>query len=1652
MQKLGFILTTVCLLLVVFFVVPVPAFALYEPQPVTYQQPQQQDVISGTISYIFSEISKGVKFLLALGQGTPAKTTDNLAATGEEEAVLAAENSASSDFSKRISDLETAFAGFNSPTLSLLNATGENILRNSSFEASDGGPRQWQYQLDSNTGNTVRSLEAVRSGAYGFKFQGGGAGNFGISQPESKTIPGRTYTFSSYIKVINAPAITVQLGFWDEYNNKYATRKDFTFSGTKEWSRISMTVTTPGLMTDPTNWFPIVQIYGLTSGSVYIDDAVLGEGNILTNFNSQVAKTGGNIGLGDGSILFSPAGDLYPAQSGVGSLGSSNNKWNALTLSGNATVGGTLNVSGDTVFNGDLAVNGGDLTTTATTFNLLNTNASIINFGGAGTTIAVGGGSGTTTLSNNLTVNLVDNNVNALDIQQGTDNYININTTDAVENVAFGNAITNPTFNFLGTGAVAIAGLEGSTELTLTAGDAVISDGSLAVTDDDNAASFTTTNNTATTVGAAAAGGVNVLSSTSLTTGDLLELQLTEAALTTGAYLRAWDVTGGASVFSVGEDGLTTIAGAADGTDALVLTLGDILVSNGDVDISGGDFNVTLDAGDGAGITNAGSTIATGALAVSNTTAAANVGNAIGQSVALALTDYADDATADTRSGLDVTVTNNASDAGADDNIYGLVVNNLGGAAQADGTEYAIYQAGTGWDLGLKIEDAVDIDGSANISDTTAGADVTMGNSTGNLTFISDNADFTLTNGTDDIFQLRDGTRNYLDIDLGATDTVTLGNATDVTAILGSATSSIGFGTAFTVAATTGLTTIAGAADGTDALVLTLGDILVTDGDLTLSGGDLDVTLDAGNGASITEAAGAGGADALTVTATPNSDSNTDALAVLLTQEADGGNAVNIAGAGIDMNLTDSGEAGDIMYGLTVGVDANGSVGALTAVNVEALTAGAGAETAIAIGAGWDTGISLGANSIVGTTGDINYSNFDVNGTTGKTDWILGAAGQLTVDAATTDNTTTDGVIKVTQDSTASGIGLNIDSEVIDDNAVDTQAGIKVTMTNSANDSDVVYGLSVAELGGAASGGTEYAIYQAGTAWDYGLYVTDDAYFGDNVSVTDDLALEGIVDMGTLDSMADNDLTPSVVGSAMFSGDANGDTVTKFDDAVAGQVWVIKHTGATTFDCDNTDAGADDLQCGLTDIVTAAGDSTVWYSDGTQSFLVNWLDESDTQTGADVAEWMKSTQNLSAGTVVVAHPSEKETVVRSEQEYDSRVIGIVSDVKGTLSDIRPGLLLGDDRTGNTPVALAGRVMAKFDGRNGAAQPGDALTSAPDGKLMKALKAGPTVGKALGSDESGLVLILVNIGWFDPAEVSLAQLDAVSERIALLEALSKPAGEVLGAETTVASEVADTAEVQATVSEEAPELGVQETASSLLVENRLTATELSVTKLAVFGGDIKVTGLAEVANLTVSGGAKVGGTLEIGGAVVIAATAAEDLKAGDAVRVSSANEVRKADSTDAARALVLGLATGDVKAGDAVKVAVGGRVGGYENLAVGKAYFLGTNGKLVTGAPENAVRVVQVGLAISETDLIVQITTEAKQPVEVEKVVEEAAATPVSTATVADTSEPTPTPTEIVVETTPAPTSTVTPTPEPEVVVPTVAPETPDVTITEPVVE
>ena len=162
---------------------------------------------------------------------------------------------------------------------------------------------------------------------------------------------------------------------------------------------------------------------------------------------------------------------------------------------------------------------------------------------------------------------------------------LTIDATDAgtitIAGTSTGAIALGAAVNVAASKALTVAGVEGSNMFVVTAGDAVITLGSLSVTDNDNAESVTIINNTATTIGNASSTGVFEIESTSLTTGALLNLQLTEGTLNGGWYLRAWDATAGEAVFSVAENGVITIAGGTTGTTSIAVTAGDVVLSDG---------------------------------------------------------------------------------------------------------------------------------------------------------------------------------------------------------------------------------------------------------------------------------------------------------------------------------------------------------------------------------------------------------------------------------------------------------------------------------------------------------------------------------------------------------------------------------------------------------------------------------------------------------------------------------------------------------------------------------------------------------------------------------------------------------------------------------------------------------------------------------------------------------------------------------------------------------------------------------------------------------------------------------------------------------------------------------------------------------------
>ena len=129
----------------------------------------------------------------------------------------------------------------------------------------------------------------------------------------------------------------------------------------------------------------------------------------------------------------------------------------------------------------------------------------------------------------------------------------------------------------------------------------------------------------------------------------------------------------------------------------------------------------------------------------------------------------------------------------------------------------------------------------------------------------------------------------------------------------------------------------------------------------------------------------------------------------------------------------------------------------------------------------------------------------------------------------------------------------------------------------------------------------------------------------------------------------------------------------------------------------------------------------------------------------DVAEWVPSSEQLSAGTVVVLDSTKSNQVTSSATSYDTRVAGVVSE--------QPGIALGEKSDTKVLVATTGRVRVKVDASKGAIHIGDLLvTSDIPGVAMKSEpvnlggvqihRPGTLIGKALEPLEKGKGEILV----------------------------------------------------------------------------------------------------------------------------------------------------------------------------------------------------------------------------------------------------------------------------------------------------------------------
>ena len=755
-------------------------------------------------------------------------------------------------------------------------------------------------------------------------------------------------------------------------------------------------------------------------------------------------------------------------------------------------------------------------------------------------TITFQNGSGTVAfLTDTLSSTLTDNVADSLDIQEGTNNYININTTNASENIAFGNATTNPSFSFLGTGNITTAGDAAVNGGDLTSSSATFNLLATASTTINafDAATTTNINDAAVTstidIGGVTASGTNTINiATNGTAADGIAIGNTNAATTVA-------ITGGDD-WSITGAGVLSMTASAAATTAIVITDTDYTnaVSIGDNNILGTtaaiDFT-NFDVSTGGNITVAAGvgldTNAAGALAIGNTnaTSVSLCNSAACDAITIGSNADADtitigDAASDTTTLNGTTV---AIDSGSWDVSSAGVASGLTGLTTTGNVTVSGAQILGGSPLVFEGATDNDITTTFVITDPTiTNKTITFQNGSGTVAFLTDTLSSTLTDNVADSLDIQEGTNNYININTtNASENISFGNATTNPSF-----SFLGSGN-----------------------ITAAGDLALNGGDLTSSSATFNLLATASTTINAFDAATTTNINDAAVTSTIDIGGVTNS----------GTNTINVATNG---TAADGITIGNSNASTTVAIT-GGDDWSITGAGVLSMTASAAATTAILItDTDYTNAMSIGDNNILGTTSAIDFTNFDVS-TGGNITVAAGVgldtngAGALAIgntnatsvsicnsaacdtisignnsDADTiTIGDSTDTAVSITDDNwsfTTAGLltqtaTLTNTSSIQDVNLTlgndadaDTVSGINIDVTSAATgDADIVYGLNVGDLTTVSAVVTESAI-RIGANWENAIDLNGTLLTSAEVAI-----LDGGVTLGEITSTITDNVT-----------------------------------------------------------------------------------------------------------------------------------------------------------------------------------------------------------------------------------------------------------------------------------------------------------------------------------------------------------------------------------------------------------------------------------------------------------------------------------------------------------------------------------------------
>lgn len=219
--------------------------------------------------------------------------------------------------------------------------------------------------------------------------------------------------------------------------------------------------------------------------------------------------------------------------------------------------------------------------------------------------------------------------------------------------------------------------------------------------------------------------------------------------------------------------------------------------------------------------------------------------------------------------------------------------------------------------------------------------------------------------------------------------------------------------------------------------------------------------------------------------------------------------------------------------------------------------------------------------------------------------------------------------------------------------------------------------------------------------------------YGNHGAVVSGRALNSGDDEGLVVGLADNSYAGVCLGNpngirSVFYLNPNNQALWRYNNGTAG--YDITHPGKSGTIALTSDISDKNVQ-------TAAQSSTTIYvtgctgaTTGTLQYNTNVKIESNVLMGAawnDYAEYRNQEELIEPGYCVKSSNNGK--VSKTTEKYQA-CDGIISDTFG--------FAIGKTETCQTPLAVAGRVLAYFEGNREDYQAGDTVCAGPNGKVMK----------------------------------------------------------------------------------------------------------------------------------------------------------------------------------------------------------------------------------------------------------------------------------------------------------------------------------------------